>query len=408
MAGFHVKGESAYFDQKRVQTSGKSGVVEHRPAQPPICPECRSSRTWKDGLRHNEIGVIQRRVCRDCGYRFSDPSLSNKKTKRHTLEYQVCAEAKNLVTVETREKQVAGATKTSDATVKGKIVDFAWWMRKEGYRPSTIRSYPQRIKRLTRIGADILDPENVKAVMAKQSWGEGYKNAIAIAYTAFLTMLGRKWNRPRYKTPESLPFIPLESEIDALINSCGRKMACFLQGLKDTGADPGELARIEWTDVNYKAKSVTIRHPVKRHNPRVVPVSDAFLRRLSTMPKNRERIFATVKGLESNYANQRRRYARILGNLRLMKIEFRTLRHWKGTMEYHKTRDPYHVKKILGHKHLLSTEIYINLEQAVFDSSEEEFHAKVAETLEEATSLMEAGFEYVGKIHGAEMFRKRK
>jgi integrase len=40
-------------------------------------------------------------------------------------------------------------------------------------------------------------------------------------------------------------------------------MACFLQGLKDTGADPGELVRLEWTDINYEAKSVTIRHPGK-------------------------------------------------------------------------------------------------------------------------------------------------
>jgi len=110
-------------------------------------------------------------------------------------------------------------------------------------------------------------------------------------------MLGKTWDPLRHKIHEKLPFIPMESEVDALINSCGKKMACFLQGLKDTGADPGELARLEWTNINYNAKSVTIRHPVKGHSSRVVRVSDLFLRRLSAMPKKGSRIFYSYRGL---------------------------------------------------------------------------------------------------------------
>ena len=77
-------------------------------------------------------------------------------------------------------------------------------------------------------------------------------------------------------------------------------------------------------------------------------------------------------------------------------------------MEYHKTHDPYHVKKLLGHKRLQSTEIYINLEQAVFTEENDEFHVKAVKTLEEACKLIEVGFEYVTDIDDCKIFRKRK
>lgn len=53
---------------------GKSTLAK-RPEQPPICPECGSAKTWKDGLRKTGVGVIQRWLCRDCGLRFSESNL---------------------------------------------------------------------------------------------------------------------------------------------------------------------------------------------------------------------------------------------------------------------------------------------------------------------------------------------
>jgi len=77
-------------------------------------------------------------------------------------------------------------------------------------------------------------------------------------------------------------------------------------------------------------------------------------------------------------------------------------------MEYHKTHDPDHVKRLLGHRSLQSTEIYINTKQAVFTDVNEEFHVKVANSLEEAIILMEVWFEYHAEIEGHKLFRKRK
>jgi len=80
-----------------------------------------------------------------------------------------------------------------------------------------------------------------------------------------------------------------------------------------------------------------------------------------------------------------------------------------ATTEYHKTKDPYHVKKVLGHRSLKSTEVYINIEQAVFEEDEnEEFIVKIAETRDEIKALLEVGFKYVCQKEDLMYFRKRK
>ena len=44
-------------------------------SQSPICPKCKKNSTWRNGHRNPLFGKsIQRWICRDCGYRFADPS----------------------------------------------------------------------------------------------------------------------------------------------------------------------------------------------------------------------------------------------------------------------------------------------------------------------------------------------
>jgi hypothetical protein len=64
--------------------------------------------------------------------------------------------------------------------------------------------------------------------------------------------------------------------------------------------------------------------------------------------------------------------------------------------------------RVLGHRDLRNTLIYINLEKGLFQNTDDEFHVKVAQTLDEACKLLEVGFEYVTDMDGARLFRKRK
>jgi len=48
------------------------------------------------------------------------------------------------------------------------------------------------------------------------------------------------------------------------------------------------------------------------------------------------------------------------------------------------------------------------MEQAIFKESDDKFYVKVAETLDEATKLLEVGYEFVTDMDGKKLFRKRK
>jgi site-specific recombinase XerC len=93
-------------------------------------------------------------------------------------------------------------------------------------------------------------------------------------------------------------------------------------------------------------------------------------------------------------------------NPRLKRITFHTFRHWKATMEYHKTKDILHVMKMLGHKNINNTLMYTQL----IKTDEDEFVSKVAKTGDETCELIELGYEYVTefKDKGIKIFRKRK
>jgi len=410
------------------------------------CSQCRSQRVWKDGLRETIRGPVQRWICRDCGYRFSEtfnnaavnahfqpngdtplsfsdgPEHSERLQKLHTLILKSGADkrllsrvgaaqtegAKNLAETETRiQEKAAGATKPDSATIKGKLVEFSVWLSKQGYDEDNVKNRTRTMKRLVDLGANLWDPETVKEILAKQNWNSGYKMLVSYAYENFLTMLGLSWQRPKYTQSEALPFIPSEAELDQLIAHAGKKLGTFLQGLKDTGADPGELGALRWTDVNVESRTVQIR-PLKGHNARVIRVSQQFIDRLQLLPKT-ERIFS-VPSLSSLYLKVRKRAAEKFANPRLKNIAFRSYRHWKGTMEYHRTKDILYVKKILGHKQIRSTLKYIDLETNIFTSTDDHFFAKVANNVQEACALIEVGFEYVtGDYHdGGKIFRKRK
>jgi integrase len=387
------------------------------------CPECGSSKLVRASRYYYSNGSsVQRWLCRTCGLRFTDrdqaepvESVSTKMLKSGpsiVADRQVCATvargAKNLSAA--LGEEAAGTSKPDLATVKGKLFEFQWWMQKQGLNEATAKHWAYLLKRLTDLGVNLEDPESVKEALARNPWSDGYRANFVEAYATFLVMEGRKWIPPRYKRPQNLAFIPTETEIDQLIAAANKTTGAFLQGLKDTGADPGELAKIDWTDVDREHRTVRINHPVKGHEARILKVSSQFLDRIFAFPKTSQRVF-TRRRMAANFWAQRKRIAIKLQNPRLLQIHFTTFRHWKGTVEYHRTKDILYVKKLLGHKTLQSTLIYIDYEKACFQTPDQEkFFSKVAMNVGEACELIDDGWEYVTGTYddGGRIFRKRK
>ena len=116
----------------------------------------------------------------------------------------------------------------------------------------------------------------------------------------------------------------------------------------------------------------------------------------------------TLNSLKAMYSRAWKRMAIKLQNPRLLEVHFHSLRHWKATMEYHKTKDLLHVMAFLGHKKSDNTLLYVQLDQKLFNESQDEFIVKTARTPEEGTKLIEVGFQLADTMGGIHLYRKRK
>jgi hypothetical protein len=72
-------------------------------------------------------------------------------------------------------------------------------------------------------------------------------------------------------------------------------------------------------------------------------------------------------------------------------------------MEYHETKDIIPFQCVLGNRNVQNTLKYIHLEQAIFKEADDKFHVRVAETLGEATKLLEVGYEFVTAMDGKKL-----
>lgn len=372
------------------------------------CPRCGSTRIWKAGFYYKNGAMLQRYQCRTCGHRFS-PELhrlscfpSGKECLNTSLAYD-----DHRTPMETQTLQV----KPLSPELTSKLVDFAWFLKKEGNKTTTIKTYSSVLRKLSLLGADLHDPESVKAVLATADVSHNTKAGMVTAYSSFLKWLGAEWKAPKYRYQTKIPFLPLEQELDQLIAGTGKTTSVLLQTLKETAMRIGEAMALNWTDINFKSKTISVNNPEKNGNPRILGVSSKCMDMLNSLPRPNGKVFGTATHQSKSWCfkDQRQRLAKKLKNPRLLQITFHTFRHWKATMEYHKTKDILHVKTLLGHKSIQSTMIYITLENAVFKETEDQYTTKVAHNIQEAQKLVEVGFEFHDDF-GTEgkLYRKRK
>ena len=444
--------------------------AQERPGRPILlCPECGSTSNYRDGFRKEKGRTVQRHLCRSCGRRFSDSIPKNevdidigRKSSEgshpyENLPHDVVAGPDLVVEVGgddsllLGEKDVASGSKiksgqglnnayscdTSCQTngdepilaatqirvgtevagevnkVESHLFQYIWYLKKRGNADQTIKSREGLLRILINRGADIFDPESVKKTISIQKWVNKRKCNAVDAYTQFLRMLERTWEAPRYQVIRELPFIPKEAELDALIAGSSPVMATFLQILKETAVRRGEAHNLLWSDIDFETNTIRIT-PEKGSNPRIIKVSKNLIAMLQNLKvKSRvtdpNRVFQKkIRNTMESFRKYRRKIAWKTGNPRILQIHFHTFRHWKATMLYHQTKDPLRVQQFLGHTTFQHTQLYIQLESALFQDTEDDYLCKTAITADEAKLLIEVGFEYVNEIQGIHLYKKRK
>lgn len=376
------------------------------------CPNCHSKKNWKDGVRETTYGGVQRFICRDCGFRFSEKSYKEIQTNENR---QLCAqlEAKKLDTAP-EIKTVAGEIGKTQQEIEVKIVQYDLALRNKGRSEETRRTYIGALFTLMSKGANLFDPVSVEETIAKQTeWSIRAKKNYVDWYARFAKFLHLEWEKPVYKAPDKVPFFPLESEIDQLISGSPRKTSIALQIAKETGARIGEIVRLKWTDIDFQTNKLAINEPEKGSNCGIYPVTSKLISRIMTLPRKSDRIFGAGIAVKDSITNMlitaRKRLAFSLCNPRLIKIHFHTLRHWAITVYAHKVKDPFLVQIFARHKDMKCTAKYIHYEKVLFQVGEsDEWTVRTAKTIEDATTLLQVGFEYVITMQDVAVFRKRK
>lgn len=288
------------------------------------------------------------------------------------------------------------------------IIHYSEYATKKGRAKETVTSQIRILKQIAR-NCNLDNPEEAADTISKMTCANATKRKAVFTYTSYLKSKGLKWEKPTYKEEERIPFIPTEAELDQLIASCKTRMATLLQTLKETGIRISEALKLKWIDVDKQRKLLSIT-PSKGSNPRILPITDKLIGMLNNLNQNKEHVFANkISSIQTVYCGIRNNTANILQNPRIKRISFHTFRHWKGTMEYHATKDIMHVRYVLGHKAIKTTLIYINIEQALYLNDTDQWLCKVAHNEQQAIQLIEANFQYVNNLgDNTALYRKRK
>ena len=282
-------------------------------------------------------------------------------------------------------------------------------MKEKPYREATISSTLSCIKSMAR-KTNLDNPESVKEYIATANVSDNRKGILIDAMARYYDYRGIPFQRPVYRKILRLPFIPVEREVDDLISGAGNKVATFLLVLKDTGLRCGEAWALKWVDLDSERQYLTCT-PEKNSNPRQLKISNRLISMLNSIPRQGKWVFHTeadplysLVKFRRTLQKQRRRISEKLQIPRIQQITFKTFRHFKATMGYHKTKDILHVMQLLGHKNIRNTLVYTHLLKWESD----EFVSKVASNQKEITELIEAGFDFILQKDGLAYFRKRK
>ena len=246
-------------------------------------------------------------------------------------------------------------------------------------------------------GANLYDPESVKAIIRALDIEDSSKKVYCRYYEAFLEFLGGAWHQPKYHAIQKKKQLALEEDLDALIaTAVSKRTGAFLQTLKETGARPGEILGLKWDDIDFERRLLAINDPKKHNNSRRIEVSAQLLKMLGRLPRKPERVFPTnYHAMYSAFHKQKAKASYKLANPKLAKITFKTFRDWRFTMEAHRVQDNMlKVQGSTGHKAISSVMKYIIYEQEVYGETEyDEFDVVYAETRAEFVKYLQDGYD---------------
>jgi len=146
-------------------------------------------------------------------------------------------------------------------------------LQKEGYAKLTIISHSSILRYLTK-HCDLHDPETVRLFLSEQQVSSARKERIANAYLKYARWRHIRFDKPRYEAEDKLPFIPLQNEIESILEySKNLRHSTYLRLVYESGMRAGEASRLQFKDFDFERRTVRIT-PEKRGRAREVKLSN--------------------------------------------------------------------------------------------------------------------------------------
>jgi len=153
--------------------------------------------------------------------------------------------------------------------------------------------------------------------------------------------------------------LPISGDIDTMVNRCPANFGRSVRLLQHTGMREEECFDLEWWQVDLARRTINLTK-TKTNRPRIVPLNDEAVGTLLGTPlyedKRRSYVFWHHDG--KRYANVASRFA-VLRNSAGVSFRAHDLRHWFAVEYLKRGGSIYDLQKILGHRHLSTTEIYL-------------------------------------------------
>jgi len=178
--------------------------------------------------------------------------------------------------------------------------------------------------------------------------------------------------------------------------------------IKECGLRPVEIYNLNLRFIDLE-KGILYIKTAKGGKSRQIKIRPQTLALLKTyINKNNlchsDRLFSDPDNMSKAFQRARNSTAKRFNDPECYKVRLYDLRHFYGSILYHKTKDLLFVKEKMGHRSISSTMRYMHL----IDFESDEFIVKVASSIEKFTALLESGFEYVSDYEGKKVLRKRK
>ncbi|MDT8781904.1 MAG: site-specific integrase [Candidatus Bathyarchaeota archaeon] len=256
---------------------------------------------------------------------------------------------------------------------KMNITNVMLWMQRKGYKDSTIKKAAKLLRHLERHCNTQIIKEVETYISQKPREQNGYKQSLVESYDYFLRSLELKWkDKPFYERDSKKHRAPKEAFLDFMISHFRLELALKLSMSKDLGTRPQELVWLKVKDIDLTngATQITGAKNTKGREGKLRKKSLELLK-IYIQKRNltlTDKLFnISSNNFANDYRHSRNRLAEDYNMPKLKQICLYDFRRFKGTREYHLTRDVLHVKEVLGHKDnsLRSTLLYITMESNI-------------------------------------------